>query len=88
MANEECFYEICMVPTYKSVVYKKNTDPKKTTPEAKRIMAPIQTIVNELESDNNFHERLHKNDVLKLNIDLDDITSKNPNTSFDKTSVG
>ena len=83
ISKNECLYEICIVPTYKSVVYKKSTDPKKTTPEAKRINETIQTILNELQSDNNFHERLHKNDVLKLNIDLDDITFKNPNTSFD-----
>ena len=79
--SEEPLFEICQVPNYKKVVYKQN--PEKKTPVAVRINEPIQTIVDALKCDKCFHERLFKNDILKLNIDIDKITFKNPNTSFE-----
>lgn len=61
-------YEICSVPNYKI-----NYD------NSKKIDKPIETIINVLNTDNQFHERLHKNDMLKLAIDVDKLTQHNSN---------
>lgn len=53
-------YEVCKVPTYKI-----NYDNTKKTNK------PIDSIVPLLNNDLALHERLHKNDILKLFLDLD-----------------
>ncbi len=71
MANKNNTYEICMVPTYKT-----------TYERSKKIISSLSTIKEALECDAQFHERLHKDDNLKLAIDLDKIKSHNKNVSF------
>lgn len=66
-------YEICSVPNYKI-----NYD------NSKKILKPIDTIVSALNTDYQFHERLHANDMLKLAIDLDKMTHHNPSANVDK----
>lgn len=66
-------YEICKVPEYK-VNYTKSI--KKTE--------NIDTIETLLNQDCQYHERLLKNDNLKLNTDIDKLKEKNPNADFDK----
>lgn len=63
--------EICSVPTYK-INYN----------NAKKIIQNIDTISNVLNTDCQFHERLHKEDMLKLAIDIDKLHLHNPNTNL------
>jgi len=65
-------YEICGVPTYKT----KYSDSKK-------IVKPIEVIKSALNSDLQFHERLGKNDLLKLAVDIDNLTDHNPNATVE-----
>ena len=65
-------YEICGVPTYKT----KYSDSKK-------IVKPIEVIKSALNSDLQFHERLGKNDLLKLAVDIDNLTDHNPNATLE-----
>jgi len=66
-------YEICQVPTYKTKydISKKN-------------VKTIDTISAILENDLQFHERLFKNDLLKLSVDVDKLTEKNENATLEK----
>ncbi len=66
-------YEICSVPSYK-INYE----------ASKKFCKPIETIINILNTDFQFHERLHKNDMLKLSVDVDKMTEHNPNITLDK----
>ena len=66
-------YEICSVPNYKI-----NYDC------SKKIVKPIETIISAINTDYQFHERLHANDMLKLSIDLDKMTHHNPSANIDK----
>lgn len=65
-------YEICMVPTYKT-----------TYERSKKINTSLSIIKDALERDGQFHERLHKDDYLKLAIDLDKIKINNPHASYE-----
>ena len=66
MADKNKKYEICMVPTYKT-----------TYERSKKITSSLSIIKDALECDGQFHERLHKDDNLKLAIDLDKIKKNN-----------
>jgi len=66
-------YQICQVPTYK-IKYE----------ISKKNIKPIDTISAILENDLQFHERLFKNDLLKLSVDVDKLTEKNKNASLEK----
>ena len=59
-------YEICQVPNYK-INYSKS----------KKMSETIQQINDILNTDLQFHERLGKNDDLKLAIDVDKLTLHN-----------
>ena len=59
-------YEICQVPNYK-INYSKS----------KKMSGSIQQIDDILKTDLQFHERLGKNDDLKLAIDVDKLTLHN-----------
>jgi hypothetical protein len=65
-------YEICQVPSYK-VNYDKSI----------KKCANIKTIVKVLNTDLQLHERLHKNDILKLAIDVDKLKLYNPDTTLE-----
>jgi hypothetical protein len=66
-------YEICQVPTYKT-----NYD------RSKKITQSINVVSNILLQDLQLHERLNKDDLLKLSVDIDKMTLKNPSATFDK----
>jgi P4 family phage/plasmid primase-like protien len=66
-------YEVCQVPNYQ-INYK----------NSKKINKPISIIKNILDTDLSLHERLHKNDNLKLAVDVDKLLKHNPNTNLDK----
>jgi len=65
--------EICSVPSYK--INYENT---------KKYSNNINVISNLLNNDRQLHERLEKNDALKLSVDVDKLTNHNPNASLDK----
>jgi len=65
-------YEICEVPKY-DITYEKSLKHIET----------INSIVSLLNNDKSFHERLHKNDLLKLCVDVDKLQKHNPNTTLD-----
>lgn len=65
-------YEICEVPKY-DITYEKSV----------KYVEPINSIVSLLNNDKSFHERLHKNDLLKLCVDVDKLKKHNPNTTLD-----
>ena len=72
MADKNKKYEICMVPTYKT-----------TYERSKKITSSLSIIKDALECDGQFHERLHKDDNLKLAIDLDKIKKNNRHASYE-----
>ena len=65
--------EICQVPNYR-VKYEKT----------KKINQSIQLISKILLTDLQFHERLHKDDLLKLSIDVDKLKKHNPDATLEK----
>ena len=65
--------EICQVPNYR-VKYEKT----------KKINQPIQLISKILLTDLQFHERLHKDDLLKLSIDVDKLKKHNADATLEK----
>jgi hypothetical protein len=66
-------YELCSVPTYK-VNYDKS----------RKICKPINEITKILqENDLQFHERLHKDDKLKLFVDVDKLRLHNPTLTLE-----
>jgi hypothetical protein len=66
-------YEICQVPTYK-VKYEKS----------KKMIKPIESINDILLNDLQLHERLNKNDLLKLSVDIDKLTENNETATREK----
>jgi len=66
-------YEICQVPTYKV-----NYD------NSRKSVKPITTIEAILQTDVQAHERLSKNDLLKLSVDVDKLTKHNPSANLEK----
>jgi phage/plasmid-associated DNA primase len=66
-------YEICKVPTYK-VNYE----------NSKKITKPINALCEYLQQDFQAHERLNKDDMLKLALDVDKIAEHNPSATFEK----
>lgn len=65
-------YEICKVPTYK-VNYE----------NSKKITKPINALCEYLQQDFQAHERLNKDDMLKLSVDIDKLKLHNPTANFD-----
>lgn len=65
-------YEICQVPSYK-INYA----------NSKKITKSIETISAVLNTDLQFHERLGKNDNLKLSVDVDKLRLHNPSGSLE-----
>jgi len=65
-------YEICAVPTYKTKYL-----------DSKKFIKTISDIEDYLERDNQFHERLGKEDLLKLAVDVDNLTEHNPNATLE-----
>ena len=68
MENNNNTYEICSVP-----IYKINYD------NCKKINKTIDEIKSTLHCDLQFHERLHKDDLLKVFVDIDSLSEKNKN---------
>ena len=66
-------FEICQVPNYQ-VNYE----------NSKKIKKPINVLCTVLEQDHQLHERLEKDDLLKLSVDIDKMTEHNSNVTFDK----
>jgi len=66
-------YEICQVPTYKT-----------NYNFAQKSVQPIKTIEAILHSDTQCHERLSKNDLLKLSVDVDKLRLHNPSANLEK----
>ena len=64
-------YEICKVPTYK-VNYE----------NSKKITKPINALCEYLQQDFQAHERLNKDDMLKLSVDIDKLKLHNPTANF------
>jgi len=64
-------YELCQVPTY-LVNYDKT----------KKVYKTINVVGELLNHDFQMHERLHKDDLLKLSVDIDRITEHNPSATF------
>ena len=65
-------YEICAVPTYKT-----------NYPQSTKFFKHINEIEDYLERDCQFHERLGKEDLLKLAVDVDNLTEHNPNATLE-----
>ena len=65
-------YELCSVPLYK-INY----------PNTKKINKPIDTLESVLITDLQLHERLGKNDNLKLSVDVDKLRLHNPNETLE-----
>ena len=65
-------YEICQLPFYK-INYA----------NYKKITKSIETISAVLNTDLQFHERLGKNDNLKLSVDVDKLRLHNPSGSLE-----
>jgi len=66
-------FEICKVPTY-----------KKTYEASNKIIKPIGELCSYLENDSQFHERLNKDDSLKLSVDIDKMKVHNLEATFEK----
>ena len=64
-------YEICEVPTY-SVKYE----------VSKKIIKPIDDLVECLQQDLQAHERLNADDMLKLSVDIDKLRKHNQTATF------
>ena len=65
-------FEVCQVPNYK--INYENT---------KKSVQPIEKIISLMKSDLQLHERLLKNDNLKLAIDVDKLKKTNSTKTLD-----
>jgi len=72
MENQNQEFKIYSVPTYKKVVYKRTETTPEYVEEAKPYKSTdVKKIIKELKKDKQYHQRLFKDDILKINIDID-----------------